>query len=111
MSLSTVKFNKSRPEEDEIIQQHQQIMNKANIDIDLKQIFKSGKQMIKCDRTSSNCLSLTRMYVGLKYYQISTQNQNDHTNIKDMFDSFNNMVYSSSILNDYIHIIKKHTDS
>eukprot|EP01084_Bolivina_argentea_P304164 525239_1 len=88
------------------IQQHQEIMQKAKVEVDLQQIFKT--QATYCDGTICNCLSLTRLCIGLKYYEISKQNPD--VNTTDMFDSFNNSIYTS-LLNDYIHVMKQHSSS
>eukprot|EP01084_Bolivina_argentea_P251629 422090_1 len=67
------------------------------------------------DKTTAKCHALQRMCTGLKYFEMLFS---DKTNVtmteeekQNIFVHFNDVVYKKQILNDYVHIIKKHNDT
>eukprot|EP01084_Bolivina_argentea_P284448 487494_1 len=59
--------NKSKT--DETIKQHQSIINEAIVGVDLTEIFKV-REVTNCDKSTTKCLCLKRMCIGLKYYEM-----------------------------------------
>eukprot|EP01084_Bolivina_argentea_P089993 162230_1 len=91
------------------IEQHQQMMNEANIDLDLNVFMKNDI----CNKDNNNnnnnpietCNTLKRIYRTMIYYDklnIFTNHQH-----KTLFEHFVHEVYYN-IINDYIHFNNEH---
>eukprot|EP01084_Bolivina_argentea_P124431 220498_1 len=104
--LTDESQNKKDIKMDLLLEKHQQMMNNADIEMDLTIFINSNgnNEFDKCE--SENCISLKRLLTASAYYDKLdiVKNHKHH----ELFNDFIHNIYVE-LINDYIHFNNQHS--